>query len=597
MNRRVVAALAAILVAYLVLGGVYAFVTPIFEKPDEDWHFAYGMYLASTGRLPVQTLEAPQHLAKQEGSQPPLYYGLLAGIIRVIGPARVSRGYAALSEHNPHTGWVGPIAWDNRNVIVHGRCERDCRWTALAAYLGRMLSLLLGVGTLVATAYVLHQVFPEHPILMLTAAAAIALNPQFLHIASSVSNDALATSLASASFAAGFWYLRHPEDRRRMLLLGLLSGLTVLSKLSACSAVAITALVILLVSPLRWRQRLEQLAGWGVTTLVVCGWWFARNYLLYGDLTATRIHLVLFGAQPSPLTWERFVSEWVITANSFWAYFGWGGIVFPWSAAYTLVRVIAVVLFVSFLILVMRKWHHWTHIQQAFVSLTVLDVLLVGGLQEQWMRHVLAPYGRLLFPAMLPIASILALGLLGNVPLRFHRPIAATWSIAWGIVPILAVFLVILPSTRPPEPLLDSVSGPVLATWANGSIELRDVAWFEDEHDYYVQFVWRVNARLDQNWSIFIHGLDESGNLVAQRDSHPGLGNRPTTTWEPGQTFADVYALPRSGAPIRSLAIGFYLNQGGSWIRLPVSSDQFQVSADALAVPLDAVRRASRLAR
>jgi hypothetical protein len=603
MNRRLTIALLGLLVGYVVLGSVYAGITPPFEKPDENWHFAYAMYLASTGQLPVQRLEAPEHLARQEGDQAPLYYGLLAAVIRLMGPERVSRGYETLATRNPSYGYRGPLAPDNDNVFVHGRCEGDCRWTVRAVYAGRGLSLLLGLAALVAAAVALRLIFPAEPALLLAVVGAMAFNPQFLHMASAVSNDVLTVALTAACFASLAAWLGQPGNVRRVWLLGLVGGLTGLSKANALTAVATTGLVLLLASPLPWRRRLRHGALWAMIVLGICGWWYARNWALYGDPTGVRIHLAIYGGHPTPLTWSRFIEEWHGLSDSFWASFGWGGIMFPWAAAYTWMRTGAVVLSLSFVVVLIRRWRGWYSVprswrgweasQRVWVSAAVFDLLLAGALQERFMRLVTAPVGRLLFPVMLPIVSVLMLGLLGNLPPRWRMRVAAVGSLVWAAVAILAILLVIAPAYRVPPPFLDSVPGPVLAEFGQGSVELRDIAWFEGEGVYYVQFLWQVNAPLDKNYSLFVHGLDETGTIVTQRDSHPGRGNHPTTLWRAGESFAETYSLPKADGPISTLAIGFSLGlQDGRWVRLPVSSAGLAVFDDALQIPLWAVRRA-----
>jgi hypothetical protein len=586
-------ALIGLLLGYVVLGSVYAYVTPPFEKPDENWHFAYAMYLATTGKLPLQKLEAPEHLARQEADQAPLYYGLLAALIRFLGPERVSRGYEALAEHNPYYGYSGPLAPDNGNAFVHGRCEGDCRWTARALYAGRALSLLLGLGALVAAAVTIRLVFPAEPALLLAVVAAMAFNPQFLHVASAVSNDVLTTGLTAACFAALAAWLHQPDNVRRVWLLGLLGGLTALSKVNALTAVATTGLVLLLASPLPWRRRLRHCALWAMIVLGICGWWYVRNWVLYGDPTAIRMHLAISGGQPIPLTWSRFIQEWQGVSDSFWASFGWDWIRLPWAAAYTWVRMAAIVLSVSFLSVVIRRWRGWEGSQRLLVGAMVFDLLLSGALHERFMRLISALVGRLLFPAMLPIVTILMLGMIENVPARWRMRVAAIGSLAWAAVAILAALLVIAPAYRVPPPLLDSAPGAVLAEFGQGSVELRDVAWYEEKGLYYVQFLWQVNAPLDKNYALFIHGLDEAGTIVTQRDSHPGRGNQPTTLWKAGETFAETYPLPRTDAAISTLAIGFSLGfVDGQWVRLPAASTGLAVAHDAVQIPLWAVRRA-----
>lgn len=182
---------------------------PAFEKPDEHWHFAFAMYLVQTGQLPVQTLESRDHLAEQEGSQPPLYYATLALLLRISGLTNLEPGYDQLTEVNPYYGGR-PGAWrDNGNQFVHTPCRDDtCNRTMAAVYVGRGLSLAWAVVAMAAGAYALQLVFPTQPALGGLTTAFVAFNPQFLHIASSVSNDAATVAMTAVTFALLASWLR-----------------------------------------------------------------------------------------------------------------------------------------------------------------------------------------------------------------------------------------------------------------------------------------------------------------------------------------------------------------------------------------------------
>ena len=88
MNHKVIGVptftpLRFLLGAFVVLSLIYAWTTPIFEASDELWHFGVIQHIANTGELPVQVpgVETPW---EQEGSQPPLYYFLVAGLLWVF---------------------------------------------------------------------------------------------------------------------------------------------------------------------------------------------------------------------------------------------------------------------------------------------------------------------------------------------------------------------------------------------------------------------------------------------------------------------------------------------------------------------------------
>ncbi len=87
-----------------------------------------------------------------------------------------------------------------------------------------------------------------------------------------------------------------------------------------------------------------------------------------------------------------------------------------------------------------------------------------------------------------------------------------------------------------------------------------------------LRLVWRSIAdNLHTSYKVFVHLLDESGEIVTQSDSVPANGFRPTTSWREGEVISDEYSL---SAPIEikseeyALWIGLYDPETG--LRLPI---------------------------
>ncbi|MCB0168813.1 MAG: hypothetical protein KDI79_31590, partial [Anaerolineae bacterium] len=59
-----------------------------------------------------------------------------------------------------------------------------------------------------------------------------------------------------------------------------------------------------------------------------------------------------------------------------------------------------------------------------------------------------------------------------------------------------------------------------------------------------LQLFWQANASLIHRYKVFAQLLDASNRLVAQSDSFPAAGQRPTTGWLPGEIIADAHYLP-----------------------------------------------------
>ncbi|MEZ4516999.1 MAG: hypothetical protein R3C44_09245 [Chloroflexota bacterium] len=88
-----------------------------------------------------------------------------------------------------------------------------------------------------------------------------------------------------------------------------------------------------------------------------------------------------------------------------------------------------------------------------------------------------------------------------------------------------------------------------------------------------LQLQWSADTVVEQPYKVFVHLIDNAGNVVAQRDSEPVGGSRPTTTWEAGETIIDNYGLliPLGTSPGQyRLIVGLY-NPFEPSIRLPVT--------------------------
>ena len=96
---------------------------------------------------------------------------------------------------------------------------------------------------------------------------------------------------------------------------------------------------------------------------------------------------------------------------------------------------------------------------------------------------------------------------------------------------------------------------------------------------------WQSLRPVGQNYTTFLHLLNESGQTVAQLDLPPFAGTRPTSTWLPGQTLRDDYplGLPASLPPgSYRLTVGLYQPPGGP--RLALADGQTEVTVGTLVV-------------
>jgi len=52
---------------------------------------------------------------------------------------------------------------------------------------------------------------------------------------------------------------------------------------------------------------------------------------------------------------------------------------------------------------------------------------------------------------------------------------------------------------------------------------------------------WQAREAIEEDYTVFVHILDRDGNLIAQQDNPPRLGDLPTSLWLPGVIVPDSY--------------------------------------------------------
>jgi hypothetical protein len=101
---------------------------------------------------------------------------------------------------------------------------------------------------------------------------------------------------------------------------------------------------------------------------------------------------------------------------------------------------------------------------------------------------------------------------------------------------------------------------------------------------------WQARATMDEDYTVFVHLLDERGNLRAQQDCQPQRGDYPTSLWRRGEVIWDGHEMPLPpNLPAGSyrLVAGMYLLE--SMERLPVFDETGRRLTDDL-IPLGEIQ-------
>ncbi len=537
---------AMILILFVALGTLYSVVTPLFETPDEVWHYLYVKHIADGEGLPVyrEGVTFPMH---QEASQPPLYYLLNGWATTWIDTSDVE----TVIQYNPHTAMGAPAAWGNRNVTSHTSYEDfPYRGTVLAAHLARFLSVLMGAGTVLCTYAITRRLFHRPGWLASAAAALNAFNPQFIFISASINNDVLATLLS----ALGLWLLvcivQDGPSIKRLSALGATLGLAALTKLNGLVLMPLAALVLIV---LAWRRGSRwAFIRWGMWTFAGAaaagGWWYLRNWLLYRDPFGLQLMFAVLPARTQRPTFAELLRLFDGVLKSFWGVFGWFNVIMEPCVyvVFELGMILAVLGLGWFLSsrVARRRWGELIRVGLLTVWSAAFIGALVGWSQARY------PQGRLLFPAMPAIATLLILGLAQWLPARYTRLLITVLMVVLLGFAIVVPYRYIAPAYARAQPLTATeraaITHPLSVDFGE---RVRLLGYDLTERTVrpgarlWLVLYWERLAAMDKDYSVFVHVVDDRGVTITQRDSYPGAGNDPTRNWKAGQGMRDVYPL------------------------------------------------------
>jgi hypothetical protein len=304
----------------VIHGCLFISITPLWEGFDEPFHYAYIQHIAEQRALPVygksllsnevtasfrlapvsaavnanlgnkytsfpDYWQLPEHVRKEresllrsirpdlralpdesdnacmnyEAQHPPLYYLLCAGVYRIFS-----------------------------------RCNHPT-----LVFVLRLFSMLIGSITIfIAYSLAQHMHLPcgdMYPPLM------IALLPMFVSTIGRISNDSLGVTLFSAMILLIFRYARSKGAGQYALGAGIALGLGLLTKAYFLTAFPAIAFIFLITGFKRrnLKQALNHLILLMATSILIAGWWYLRNYILYGTISGL---FVLSSNQPVSFT-------------------------------------------------------------------------------------------------------------------------------------------------------------------------------------------------------------------------------------------------------------------------------------------------------
>ncbi len=515
---------------------------PILEGPDELEHYRFVRELAETRTLP----DPRRH--QEEFYQPPLYYALAALIKAPIDDADFEQ-----VEVNPYHlyhnhGEQFIFGSDNKSRLIHPRTEAfpfTQSRVALAVHLVRLFSVICGAGSILTCYAIFRLLWPDHPARRLLALAIVAFWPLVIYMSSAVSNDALTMLLTSLSLLLVLRQLRDGPSWRQATLLGIVLGAALLTKASMLLLAIPVGLAVLFDLRRAWRYALVALA----LAVAIGGWWYVRNWLLYGDPTAMQpMYLSWPGLkiEPGQLSFLDGLGRLAFVYQRLWARLGANTIVVA-PVIYRFFDVLTIAGLAGAIIRLVRWWPHRgaQPVTRQMVVLAAFGITLLVATIYYTFTNWAGNQGRFLLPGVAIWSAVLATGLDAWTPRSMRLPVALGFTGIMASVAAICLFGYFLPTYRP-SPAPTQIDHP-LAFRYDDAAELigidPELTRARPGETVHITLIWRAIQPTETRLQAYLHSTDPDGSLV-RRDSLPATGNLLSTEWLPGQTWADEYVIP-----------------------------------------------------
>lgn len=350
---------------------IFAVLTPTFYAPDEEPHFNYIKFLYEHHAFPVQTSKTEGPTKDWEYYQPPLYY--LASL---------------------------PIYQLTTHLI-----DSSHKFFLVRAI--RSLSILCWTINVLLAWQILKNLGLTDPFICLFVVSMVCLLPTYTFLSASINNDNLVITIGGAVL----WLLSSEFSFRKGLIIGMLLGLALLTKLTAVVyIVAIAGIFAFQVVRKSWVLSTAILHVLLIVVIagIIFSPWALRNVNVYGDVYPEEVVNV-------PAQWNSTYEAFIITQSkiqeTFWSASGiHNNIRFLPQIGIFFTCLALVGLLYGLWVKTKPFYDYWLGEQGSFLPGTGLAIVVNLLLALRFGMLYDQGQGRFLFPLLIPIAIFLALG-------------------------------------------------------------------------------------------------------------------------------------------------------------------------------------------
>ncbi|MGJ3237729.1 MAG: glycosyltransferase family 39 protein [Anaerolineae bacterium] len=553
--------IALIMVGFIVLALGFS-LGPIFEAPDEIEHYRYVRQVQRVTPLPN-----PAGQPFGQYHQAPLYYWLLQPLALLVPDDPDFEQIDGRT--NPNHGYRETLAGnDNKNVYLHTRAEgfpyTDSP-TARAVHVMRLLSVVFGALTVWVCYRIVMLLWPHHPHRRVLAVALVAFFPQFIYMSAVINNDGLSFLIATLTLYLLLYQHQHEGSWRVAVALGMVLGAGILTK-SSLLVLALPVGIATLLDRRLWPYATLTL----ILTLLIGGWWYARNQLLYQDWAGTASMFAMWEGQAvrgGQFAFDVGLRSAPYAYGKLWARFGYGAVsVAPWLYRLFdgMVLIASVGLLGRMIALVRQRRLNRVLIEQ-IVIVTVFALTWVLWLIVSASAATAGNQGRYLLGGIATIGIFLALGIsfwIALLPQRARNVLFPALNFALFLLAGYILLGHFFPAYRT-VPMPDQIDRPINLRYDNHALLLgtAPAEWQARPGEAItIELYWQALQPASSTLQMYLHAID--GEQLLWRDSVPGNGHRPADDWQAGERWVErfVITIPPDAVPDTRYVVvaGFY---------------------------------------
>ncbi len=300
----------------------------------------------------------------------------------------------------------------------------------------------------------------------------------------------------------------------------------------------------------------------------------------------------MWGVRDPAESFPVAVSEFPYLWTTLWGRFGFGQIPLP-ALIYDLLRWLVAIGLAGIFVPLVRRGQRDTRL--IFILFLGLNIAVSFAVVFNYM--LVSPagaMGRFFFPGLPALALLTFYGLYQWAQWALarrgegHWPAYLAWAANGGmlLLSLIALFGYLAPAYARPPSFTDNELPNAVDAQFDSLVKLRGYSLSAGEIEpggtLDVDLYWEVTERPPGNFLYFVHLTDENGLLITQRDTHPGLGNFPSSQWQPGDRFHDTVRLhiPETAyAPgTATITLGLY----APTYRLAITNSEGESLGDAL---------------